>query len=55
VKAIVFLLNGQTSFAPRIEATDETGQQGNEHHDHNDDLDMPIDSGDVVPEKIANP
>ena len=41
-------------FSPRVETTDETGQQGNEHHDHDDDLDMLVDSRNVVPEEVAN-
>jgi hypothetical protein len=52
---VFLLLNGQTSFSPRIETADETGEQGNKHHDHDDDLDMPVDSRDVVPKKVANP
>jgi hypothetical protein len=55
VNAIFFLLNGQTSFSPCPETADDTGQQGNEHHDDDDDLDMPVDSRDVVPEEVANP
>jgi hypothetical protein len=52
---VCLLLNGQTSFSPLVETADETGEQGNEHHDHDDDLDMPVDSRDVVPEEVANP
>jgi hypothetical protein len=52
---VCLLLNGQTSFSPLVETADETGEQGNEHHDHDDDLDMPVDSRDVVPKEVANP
>jgi hypothetical protein len=34
---------------------DETGQQGDEYHDQDDDLDVAVDSGDIVPEEITNP
>ncbi|HXL86499.1 MAG TPA: hypothetical protein VN927_04780 [Gemmatimonadaceae bacterium] len=55
MNAIVFLLEGQTSFSPRVETTDETGQQGDEHHGHNNDLDMLVDSRNIVAKEVANP